>query len=145
MRMEESNWYVQVVEFLFLSAGSYFDMKNQEIPVSYLLLFGVLALAGNIIWKYQAVWMWLTGGCIGCVFLLVGWITKEAIGYGDGWALVILGIIKGWYEFIPIVFGAFLLSSIYGIWRLIGLGASRDETMPFYPFLLAASVGVYLI
>lgn len=82
---------------------------------------------------------------MGVVFLAVGWITKEAIGYGDGWGLVILGIIKGGQELIPVVFGAFLLSGIYGLWKLIVVRASRYETMPFYPFLLAASVGVSLL
>ena len=143
--MERQNCYVSVLEFLFLSVGSYFDLKDQEIPVNYLILFGMLGVVANMIGRYQSAWESLAGGCIGCVFLLVGWITKEAIGYGDGWALVILGVIKGWYGFIPIVFGAFLLSGIYGIWRLVGLKASRDETIPFYPFMLAASVGVYLI
>ena len=136
---------INVMGFLFLSIGSYFDMKNREIPVNYLVIFCGLGIAANVIWKYQPIFEVLAGGCIGVVFLTVGWMTKEAIGYGDGWALVILGVIKGWYGFIPIVFGAFLLSGIYGIWRLVGLKASRDETIPFYPFMLAASVGVYLI
>ena len=136
---------INVVEFLFLSIGSYFDMKNREIPINYLVIFGGLGIAANVIWKYQPIFEVLAGGCIGVVFLTVGWMTKEALGYGDGWALVILGIMKGWYELIPVVFGAFLLSSVYGIGRLIGLKASRDETIPFYPFLLIAFVGVGML
>ena len=136
---------INLVEFLFLSIGSYFDLKNREIPANYLAIFGVLGIVGNVIWKYQPILEVLAGGCIGGVFLAIGWMTKEAIGYGDGWALVILGIMKGWHELIPVVFGAFLLSGVYGIWRLIGLKASRDEDMPFYPFLLIAFVGVNML
>ena len=132
---------ISMMGILFLSAGSYFDLKNREIPVNYLVIFGVIGIIGNIIWKYQTILEVLAGGCIGGVFLAVGWMTKEAIGYGDGWALVILGIMKGWHELIPVVFGAFLLSSVYGIWRVIGVKASRDEAMPFYPFLLISFVG----
>ena len=143
--MSFQNGCINVVEFLFLSVGSYFDLKNREIPVNYLLIFGVLGIAVNIIWKYQPILEVLAGGCIGVVFLAVGWMTKEAIGYGDGWALLILGIMKGWPGLIPVVFGAFLLSGVYGIWRLIGLKASREETMPFYPFLLIAYVGVGML
>ena len=136
---------INVVEFLFLSIGSYFDLKSRAIPVNYLVIFGALGIAVNLIWKYQPILEVLAGGCIGGVFLAVGWITKEAIGYGDGWALVILGIMKGWHELIQVIFGAFLLSGVYGIWRLIGLKASRVETMPFYPFLLIAFVGVGML
>lgn len=133
------------VEFVFLGLGTYFDIKDRELPVKYLLFFGIVGIGMNIVWKYQSFQEALIGGSVGGVFLAIGWITKEAIGYGDGWGLVILGILKGWKELIPVVFGAFLLSGIYSLWRLIGLKTSRYETMPFYPFLLAASVGVSLL
>ena len=58
---------------------------------------------------------------------------------------MILGIMKECHVRIPVVFGAFLLSGVYGIWRLIGLKTLRDETMPFYPFLLIAFVGVCML
>lgn len=133
------------VEFVFLGIGTYFDIKDRELPVKYLLFFGIVGIGMNIVWKYQSFQEALIGGSVGGVFLAIGWITKEAIGYGDGWGLVILGILKGWQELIPVVFEAFLLSGIYSLWRLIGLKTSRYETMPFYPFLLAASVGVSLL
>ena len=43
--MSFQNGCINVVEFLFLSVGSYFDLKNREIPVNYLLIFGVLGMA----------------------------------------------------------------------------------------------------
>ena len=43
------------------------------------------------------------------------------------------------------MFMAFLLSGIYGVWKLIGLKESGDSTMPFFPFLLTASVGTILV
>lgn len=133
------------VEFVFLGIGTYFDIKDRELPVKFFILFGIVGIGMNLVGKYQSFQEVLMGGCMGVVFLAVGWITKEAIGYGDGWGLVILGIFKGWQELIPVVFGAFLLSGIYGLWKLIVVRASRYETMPFYPFLLAASVGVSLL
>ena len=133
------------VEFVFLGIGTYFDIKDRELPVKFFIFFGIMGIGMNLVGRYQSFQEVLIGGCMGGVFLAVGWITKEAIGYGDGWGLVILGILKGWQELIPIVFGAFLLGGIYGLWKLIVVRASRYETMPFYPFLLAASVGVSLL
>ena len=104
------------VEFVFLGIGTYFDIKDRELPVKFFILFGIVGIGMNLVGKYQSFQEVLMGGCMGVVFLAVGWITKEAIGYGDGWGLVILGILKGWQELIPSVFGDFLLGGIYGIW-----------------------------
>ena len=139
------NWYLVGAECLFLFAGSCFDLINREVPVNYLLFFGVVGVAGNAILKYQSIWEMVAGACIGGVFLMVGWLTKEAIGYGDGWGLLILGLMKGCHKLLPVVFGAFLFSGVYGLWRLFGWKASREETLPFYPFLFATNLGVYLL
>lgn len=136
---------MELVEFLFLGVGTYYDIKNQELPIPFLLVFGILAILLNLIFPYQTIQNVLTGAGIGGVFLFTSWMTKEAIGYGDGIGLVILGIFEGWQGLLPIVFGAFLLSGVYGVWRLIGYKEMRTETMPFYPFLLIAFIGVMIL
>lgn len=143
--MEWHQYFLQGTEVLFLGLGTYFDIKDQEIPLTFLLVFGGLAIIYNVVWKYQTLQNVLIGICIGGLFLFVGWLTQEAIGYGDGLGLVILGLFEGWQGMIPIVFGAFLLSGVYGIWRLIGLQKSRNDVMPFFPFLLIARMGVMLV
>ena len=143
--MEWQQYVLLGTEFLFLGLGTWFDVKNQELPVAFLLSFGALAAFYNLLWKYQSFHNILIGVCIGGVFQFVGCMTKEAIGDGAGYALVILGLFEGWEGMIPIVFFAFILSGIYGIWRLIGLQKSRDEIMPFFPFLLIALIGVILL
>lgn len=143
--MEWHQYFLQGTEVLFLGLGTYFDIKDQEIPLTFLLVFGGLGIIYNVVWKYQTLQNVLIGICIGGLFLFVGWLTQEAIGYGDGLGLVILGLFEGWQGMIPIVFGAFLLSGVYGIWRLIGLQKSRNDVMPFFPFLLIARMGVMLV
>ena len=143
--MEWKLYLIQGIEFIFLGIGSYYDVKNQELSLRFLLPFLSISIFSNLILRYQSQTDWLIGGCIGCVFLGVGWLTKEEIGYGDGIGLVILGILKGWRGLIPMMFMAFLLSGIYGEWKLIGLKESSDSVMPFFPFLLIASVGMILI
>ena len=137
--------FIQGVELIFLGIGSYYDVKDQELSTRFLLIFLLISIIGNLILRYQNLSDWLTGGCIGCVFLGVGWLTKEKIGYGDGIGLVTLGILKGWRGLMPMMFMAFLLSGIYGVWKLIGLKESGDSTMPFFPFLLITSVGMILV
>ena len=137
--------FVQGIELMFLGIGTYYDVKNQELSLRFLLLFLLAGIFCNIFFQYQSLSDFLIGGCIGSVFLGVGWLTKEEIGYGDGIGIVILGILKGWRGLVPMMVMAFLLSGIYGVWKLIGLKESGDSTMPFFPFLLIASMGMMLI
>lgn len=138
-------YFIQGFELLFLGAGSYFDIKNRELPMEFFIAFGVLGIACNIIWRYQSIRNLAIGCSIGLLFLAIGRMTKEAIGYGDGLGLCVLGIFEGWKGLIPIVFGAFLLSAVYGLWRMAGLKGCLSDTMPFFPFLFLALMGVIVL
>lgn len=143
--MNWENYFIQGFELIFLGVGSYFDIKNRELPMEFLAAFGVFGIVCNVIGKYQSIKSIVIGCSIGLLFILIGKVTKEAIGYGDGVGLWILGIFEGWDGLIPIVFGAFCLSAVYGLWKIIGLKQCLNDTMPFYPFLLIALVGVIVL
>ena len=143
--MDWENYLVEGIELIFLGMGCYYDMKYKELPYRFLMLFLMMSVACNLILRYQDFVTWFIGGGIGSVFLGTGWLTKEKIGYGDGIGLMILGVLKGWKGLIPVVFLAFVLSGIYGLWKLIGLKESVNSTMPFFPFLLLASIGVMML
>lgn len=143
--MDWVEYLIQGMEFLFLGMGTYFDVKDRELPVFFLMVFGSLGIICNLLWNYQGLRELISGACLGGTFLVIGLISREQIGYGDGLGLVILGIFEGPKGIIPIIIGAFLFGGIYGLWTLWGLKKSGSETMPFYPFLLLAFVGVKLI
>lgn len=134
-------YFMQGFEVLFLGIGSYFDIKNREIPMEFLISFGCFGIICNLILKYQNLKNVILGISVGIFFLFIGWVSKEAIGYGDGLGLCVLGVFEGWMGMISIVFGAFLLCSVYGIWRIIGYREQKESTMAFYPFLFMAFIG----
>ena len=133
------------MELLFLGMGSYFDLKEQKIPAWHLGLFGFLGVLGNLLYQYQ-VWSCLFGGiCIGGILLMVGWLSKEELGYGDGIGVMILGIFEGWKNLLPILLAAFFLSSIWGMFLVLWCKKPKKETMPFFPFLFISFMGGILI
>jgi leader peptidase (prepilin peptidase)/N-methyltransferase len=136
---------LELIIFLFLGIGTYFDVKRKELPIPIFICFGSIALIWGIFFSDQKIGNMILGSCVGFCFLLTGWFSKEAIGYGDGMGLTILGMLEGWPQMIPVIIGAFLLSGIYGVWRLIGCGDSLLEELPFYPFLLIAFTGVTIL
>lgn len=143
--MDWTVYCVQGFELLFFGIGSYFDIKDRELPMLFLTFFGMLAVVCNILWKYQSLESVIMGSVIGGSFLVIGWVSKEAVGYGDGIGLLILGIFEGFHGMVPVMAGAFIFSGIYGLWNLLGLKKSGSDTMPFFPFLLLAFIGVMLL
>ena len=139
--MEWKMCFLLVAEFLFLGTGTYFDLKSRELPLAFLIGFAMLGILLNIIWKYQTLELILGGVFLGGIFLLLGKITRQAIGYGDGLCFVILGIFKGWKSTLGMLGVAFFLSGIYGLWKMIGCGGKSSDTMPFLPFLFLAWIG----
>ena len=143
--MDWKIYFVQGLELLFLGIGSYLDLKEQKLPLWFLFGFWGCGLLFNLFCPYQSLEELLAGMIVGAVFLLAGWASRESIGYGDGIGLVVLGCMEGVRRMIPVIFGAFLLSAVFGMWKLIGKRESRESTMPFFPFLLIAWMGVLVL
>ena len=143
--MDWNVYFVQGAELLFLGIGTYFDLKMQKLPLWFLLSFGLGGLLFNLICPYQGLQELLAGIIVGALFLLAGWVSRESIGYGDGIGLMVLGCMEGVQRMIPVIFGAFLLSAVFGMWKLVGRRESRESTMPFFPFLLIAWMGVLIL
>lgn len=143
--MEWKLYFVQGLELLFLGFGSYYDLRDRQIPNWFLFLFACFGITGNVVWKYQKLQEILLGIGIGAVFLLIGWISGEAIGYGDGLGFLILGLFGGYRELVSVLLPAFLLVGIYGFVRVIRRGRTEKEVIPFYPFLFLSLLGVIVI
>ena len=134
--MEGKEQIVNLLELFFLGMGTFYDVKKQELPVTYLWTFTGTGILGTVLLRHHSVEDAVSGALIGCAVLFVSWFTKEAIGYGDGWILVILGLLEGPFSLIFIMIEAFVMSAVIGAWKLICLKQERDSTMPFLPFLL---------
>lgn len=143
--MEWKQYVLLGTELLFLGIGTYFDVKSRELPWSFLGGFCILGIFLNIIWKYQTLEMIFGGVLLAGVFLLIGKFSKEALGYGDGFSVLVLGILNGWKETVELLFVALLISSVYGIWKMLCHGAKAEDAMPFFPFLLLAKMGEFVL
>ena len=143
--MEWKLYLVKGIELIFLGIGTFFDIKSQRLPVNFLCLFTGISVLENIILQYQEGKEMVFGITMGIFFLMLGWITKETIGYGDGWSLLILGIMEGGNKLAKIVILAFGLSAFWGIWKLIVLREGRDSTLPFLPCLFVSVLGMSIL
>lgn len=83
----------------------------------------------------------LTGGAFYVFFWLLWKITKgKGMADGDMYAAMYMGILLGWPRGIVAMFGSFILGAVIGI-LLIATGIrGRKDSVPFVPFMMAATI-----
>ena len=128
-------WTVsRIVAMVILTGLSFMDYKIRKVPRDVLLL----CMAGTVL--YQAVtqnidWMVsLGGGLIGMIFIGISKITREAIGYGDSLAILILGIYLGVWGLLEVLATSFFILGILAL-GCVTLRRKKSLAFPFYPFL----------
>ncbi len=135
---------VNLTAFLFLLFCAFFDLRTKQIPLSVLLIFGAiitgLALMNGTL-LHRSVWPKLMPGV---VFLLIAFMTKQAVGYGDGVVILLIGILLGVGQCIAVIFIGLILCSLMSLLILVFRRGGRQTQLPFMPFLLTAW-GVVLI
>lgn len=142
--MEWKSYLIQGAELVFLGLGTYFDGKKKELPILFLRSFLLLSVLGNVLWRYQKPEEMCIGILPGILVLLAAFFTKEKIGYGDGWMILILGLFGGIAHTFFLVLLASFFGGLYGLWCFLGQRKSLDHRIAFCPFLLLARLGMML-
>ncbi len=131
-------WTISRIIVLGVLTGlSVMDCKIRKVPGDVLLI----CMAGSII--YQAVtktvdWrLSVTGGLVGIMFLGMSRFTREAIGYGDSLAILILGIYLGIWGLVAVLVAAFFILAVIALMCIVMRRKKNNLTFPFYPFLTA--------
>ena len=130
--------WVESVLLLFLAVCAVFDGLERQVPLAVVWL-GMLTAVGLRIGGVMgeagmtAVALSLLPGA--CFFLL-SFLTREKVGYGDGWVLLMIGLFLGVYRcFLILLVGLLAESSVALVLLVLGK-IKRDREIPFLPFLL---------
>lgn len=133
-----ADWMVCIL----LGVAGVIDWRKREIPMWLLTLMSVIILSFAICCKDVNLWYRLAGVAFGAVFFLISKVTKEAVGYGDSWVMLLLGAHLGIFQALQLLFSASLLAAgfaLFYLWKHKGKG---EATLPFISFLAIAYIGV---
>lgn len=130
---------------VLLIVAAYKDWKTKRI--SSWLLFGMsVVILGTRLFIIEESLLSTAGGIvIGIMFFVLSKCTKESVGYGDSWLILLLGIFLGGRRVLELVLLATLLAGLFSLVRGIRHGWNRKQTIPFVPFLAAAYIGVMFL
>ena len=118
---------------------SVWDCRFRQIPIC-VTVFGGLAGLILSLWQGRDRWDIFMALIPGVVALCVGWITREAIGYGDGFLLCAMGMYLPMNHILGILMLACVLAGIAGLFLIATGKKTGKDSLPFVPFLLVASV-----
>lgn len=129
-------WTVsRIMAMIILMGLSVMDYKIRKVPRDVLLLCMVGAVVNQMVtqsvdWKLS-----IAGGAAGIIFLGISKVTKEAIGYGDSLAILVLGIYLGIWGLIEVLVTSFFILGVLGLIWIVTKRKKKSFAFPFYPFL----------
>lgn len=125
-----------IIVVLFIILGKT-DEKDKEIPMSGIVLFGIVCLCGGVARLTagsMSVYEIMSGCAIGLIMLLCGILTKEQIGTGDGMLVMLLGIFCG-RKVLVIVWLAALAGCGKALFLLLTGKGTKQTKFAFVPAL----------
>lgn len=133
-----TDWLVCGMLFL---CGIY-DWRKKELPVWWLVCMSVIVGIFLLCFHRNMLWSRVAGVILGIVLFLFAKWTKEMIGYGDCWLILLLGIYIGIYQSLCVLFIASAIAGIFALFCLWFRKWNKKMSIPFVPFLAVAYLGV---
>ncbi|MDO4322999.1 MAG: prepilin peptidase [Lachnospiraceae bacterium] len=134
--------YQKLLTFSTFAVCSYTDIRYRRIYGWSLILYCFMAIVGHVFDKRAGAADLAAGLLPGIICIVISWISRQSIGYGDSILVTICGISLGLMDCLQLLFTAFFLSGLYGLILIVVLKKSRKYDMPFVPFLF---LGVLLL
>ena len=125
-----------VVLGVFLLIEGIRDLQKHKVSMITVMIAGIL----GVIFQFgiiQENGLKIIGGIlIGIVLLSLAKITREKIGYGDGWIFVVTGIYMGFRNNMYLLLLSLFLASLVSICLLVFKKVNKKTELPFVPFIL---------
>lgn len=137
--------WIEIFLFIFLAICAVFDGLQKRIPLAAVwlgILTAICLRAGGMMGEVNLPAMALSL-LPGAVFFLLGFVTREKVGYGDGWVLLMIGFFLDFSRCFFILLAGLLIESVVALVLLALRKIKRDKEIPFCPFLLLG-MGVML-
>lgn len=122
---------------------SWQDMREKKIDLRICAAETGMLIFLRLIFNHMA--FVITGGVLGIVMLILAYISRQAIGYGDGCVFVMTGVYLGGYKNFLLIFLSLCIAALYSGVLLFVMHKSKNYIMPFLPCILLGFMVVTVI
>ena len=136
-----ADWIV----FMMLTVCSIGDCKKKTIPYVMISILGLAIVAFAVLCDGTTPRDRISGALIGVLFLVISKCSKESIGYGDSWIILLLGIHIGALKALGVLSVAAVLAAVVSLFFLWKCHWKKQATLPFVPFMTISYLGAILL
>lgn len=132
---------LELILLIGLFRIAWVDYKTKMIEIEWLIAMGIFGILGVVVSKD---WEMLRQACMGLMvgmgILIYAGVSKESIGFGDGWLFVITGIYLGFIKNGILLLASLFFLGIFSVCCLILKKVQKADRIAFAPFVLIAYV-----
>lgn len=125
---------------VFLGICSITDILSRKIYLNVCLGFLAAGILINIQQGQGTASYFIKALLPGALVMLIALVTKESIGIGDGFIIIIMGVIYGFRNVLSMCGFTFLILSAYCIVMLFIGKMKLNDKIPFSPFLMIGNM-----
>lgn len=137
--MEMMEWISRIMTesafIVLLGMLAIWDYRYRKVALMPLMAALLLGILNFFLYQPFPVNSILMAGGFGMGLCLLSWLTKGAIGMGDGFVSVLIGIYKGVSYFSVCLCIAFFLAALFSLLLLCFKRGAKKERIAFIPFL----------
>lgn len=126
---------------VFLGINAVSDIRTKKIIGWSAGIFGLFGLLYGFILGGLNLFTVAIALLPGIVFLIIGKLSREAFGYGDGIVVLIMGLYIGIQKLVDSLLIALLLAGVWSIVLMVFLKKKKQAEFPFVPFVLLGYLG----
>lgn len=139
--VEDKMKLIYILEVLFLTIETIKDIKTQTVGVWELLIFLIIGFILKIFWFQESLCKVILSMLVGVIMLVISYLSREALGYGDGMVVLVTGVLCGIKLTLITICNAFFVMSVLAVYLFIRKGLFYKEKVPFVPCILVGFLG----
>ncbi len=125
---------------LILGVCAYTDLKEKYIYTWICSTAAMVAVIVHAILKDIPIRTLGLGIFIGTIAFIVSIVTKEKLGRGDAWIILLIGAAEGGMFLLPVLVWTFIFFNIYAISGMSLKFFSLKSKLPLVPFAVIANI-----
>ncbi len=129
--------------WIYLVVNTISDIRTKKVNVLWSLLFAFGGIMLFVCSQEKDILSFIGGILTGIFLLFLAYVSKEAVGWGDGFVVTTVGIWLGFGRTLMILMGGLLLAAGYGLIKVMLKKADRKSELAFIPFFSLAYFLLY--